>query len=188
MENEKNSTNSRSSSWWIAAGLAAFLAWITGEARKTPRNLFRADVNFEASDINAKYVVIVGFGVLVFAVVASITLYPVFEHFLGVHAKENPPAPPEVTLRVTMPPEPRVQDNPRQDLGDYLARQKFELHRYSVVNRHSGAVTIPIECAMDLLVQRGIPPQKQPPPNMFYEPRAGTRLTGLEGEVEPEPR
>jgi hypothetical protein len=49
-------------------------------------------------------------------------------------------------------------------------------------------VTIPIERAMDLLVQRGIPPQKAPPPNMFYQPRAGTRLTGLEGKVEPEPR
>jgi len=81
-----------------------------------------------------------------------------------------------------------LQELARRDLGEYIDQQQFELHRYNVVSRQSGAVTIPIERAIDLLVQRGIPPEKAPPPNMFYRPRAGTRLTGLEGKVEPEPK
>lgn len=188
MANDQTTTNSRAGLWWITAGLLALGSWIAGQNSPGPQDLTRADVTFEKSDINARGVVLVGGGVLAFAMLVTVVLYPVFEHFLQVHAERTPPALPEFTHGVVMPPEPRVQDNPRHDLGDYLRQQQFELHRYNVANRQTGAVTIPIERAMDLLVQRGIPPLKTPPPNMFYQPRAGTRLTGLGGKVEPEPQ
>jgi len=188
MANEHTSTNSRSRLWWVIAGFTALFSWIWTKSSDGTCDPIHPDVNFELSDINAKGVVIVAGGVLAFAMLVSIGLYPLFEHFLHVHANETPPALPEFTHGVALPPEPRVQDNPRRDLAEYLSRQNFELHRYSIVNAQTGAVTIPIERAMDLLVARGIPPQKQPPPNLFYQPRAGTRLTGLEGKVEPEPR
>lgn len=188
MANEHTSSNSRSAFWWVTAGAAALASWIGGASAGTTEDALHADVNFEPSDIDAKAVVIVGGAVLAFAMLVSVALYPLFEHFLHVHAQQTPPALPEFTHGVVLPPEPRVQDNPRQDLGDYISRQQFEHHRYNIVNRETGTVTIPIDRAMDLLTQRGIPPQKEPPPNMFYPPRAGTRLTGLEGKVEPEPR
>lgn len=188
MANEPSTAKSRSGLWWIPAGMVALGAWVMRESSNAPADLARPDVQFENSDINARGVVLVGGGVLAFAMLVTVVLYPVFEYFLHEHAEHTPAALPEFTHGVVMPPEPRVQDNPRHDLGDYINQQQFELHRYNVVNRQTGAVTIPIERAMDLLAQRGIPPQKAPPPNMFYQPRAGTRLTGLAGKVEPEPQ
>ncbi|HEX6822734.1 MAG TPA: hypothetical protein VF123_11805 [Candidatus Sulfotelmatobacter sp.] len=188
MANEHTTTNSRSGLWWLSAGFMALAWWAVGESSKGPEDLTRPNVTFEPTDINARWVVVVGGGVLAFALLVTVVLYPVFEHFLHVHAENTPPALPEFTHGVVLPPEPQLQQLPRRDLGEYIDQQQFELHRYNVVNRQTGAVTIPIERAMDLLVQRGIPPQKAPPPNTFYQPRAGTRLTGLEGKVEPQPR
>jgi hypothetical protein len=188
MANEPTTRNSRSAFWWMSAGLVALTSWIVGKSAKGPEDLSRPDVAFEHSDINALGVVIVGGGVLAFAMIMTVVLYPVFQHFVHVQAEQSPPPLPEFTQGVAYPPEPRVQDNPRRDLAEYLNQQQFELHRYNVVNRQTGQVTIPIERAMDLLIQRGIPSQKPPAPNLYYQPRAGTRLTGLEGKVEPEPR
>lgn len=188
MANEDTSTNSRSGMWWILAGVMAVGSWLLQESPTGPQNLARPDVTFEPSDVNAKGVVMVCGGVLAFAMLVTVALYPVFQHFLHVHAEHTPPALLEFTHAVVKPPEPQLQDDPHHDLGDYISQQQFELHRYSMVDRQSGRVTIPIERAIDLLAERGIPPQKTPPPNMFYPPRAGTRLTGLEGKVEPEPR
>lgn len=188
MANEHASTNSRSSIAWIIAGFAALASMVWPKSSDGTRDLLHPDVDFEHSDVDTQGVVIVACGVLVFAMLVSVALYPVFAHFLHVHAEDTPPPLPEFTHGVAMQPEPKLQDNPRHDLGDYIGQQEFELHHYNVSNRQTGTVTIPIERAMDLLVQRGIPAQKVPPPNMFYQPRAGSRLTGLEGKVEPEPR
>jgi len=188
MANETAVTHPRPGIAWVIAGLMALASWVVNWNSEPAQDFTRHDVKFEESDINGRAVVIVGSAVLVFAMLVTVVLYPVFEHFLHVHAEQTPPALPEFTHGVVMPPEPQVQENPRRDLASYINQQQFELHRYDVVNRQSGAVTIPIERAMDLLVQRGIPAQKAPPPNMFYPPRAGTRMTGLEGKVEPEPR
>lgn len=187
MANEHNTGSSSSALAWIVAGFVALTSWITGRSSGGSHDPIHPDVSYEPSDINETGVVIAGLGVLAFAMLVIVVLYPVFERFLQVHAEQRSPERSEFAHEIVVPPQPRVQDDPRRDLGDYISQQQFELHRYSV-NRQTGAVTIPIERAMDLLAQRGIPPQTPPPPNMFYQPRAGTRLTGLDGKVEPEPR
>jgi hypothetical protein len=188
MANEHPQVTPPSSPGWITAGLMALGSWIVGESSRGPQDLSHPTVKFEPSDINAVWVAVVGAGVVVFAMLVTVVLYPYFEHLVHSRAEQSPPPLPEFSHDVVLPTEPRLQELPRRDLAEFIDREQFELHRYNVVNRQTGAVTIPIERAMDLLVQRGIPPQKTPPPNMFYQPRAGTRLTGLEGKVEPEPR
>jgi hypothetical protein len=81
-----------------------------------------------------------------------------------------------------------LQESPRLDLKAMRAREDWELNHYSWVDKANGKVAIPIERAMQLLVQRGIPPQKTPPNVALSVPQAGTRETGFEGKVEPEPR
>jgi hypothetical protein len=87
-----------------------------------------------------------------------------------------------------MPPEPRLQESPRQDLKAMRAQEDWELNHYFWMDKNKGTVAIPIERAMEILAQRGIPPQKQPPGLVLSQPQAGTRQTGFEGKVEPEPR
>ena len=68
------------------------------------------------------------------------------------------------------------------------AREDWELSHYFWLDKAKGKVAIPIDRAMDILAARGIPPQKQPPGLELSQPEAGTRQTGFEGKVAPEPR
>jgi hypothetical protein len=55
-------------------------------------------------------------------------------------------------------PTPRVQiDNGDQDVADLHAREDLLLDNYSWVNQSQGKVRIPIERAMELIAQRGLP-------------------------------
>ncbi len=192
MANEEHKPSSLPSSpalvdgFWFSAGLLAFVDWLLGK-RAPAGELTHSTVRFEHSDVNVRGVVLAGFGVLLFAYIAVFVLYFVFSHFKNVRAEESPPPLPIEVRGLPLPPEPRLQHWPGRDLQQLRATENFELHHYAWVDRQSGTVSIPIERAMDLVVQRGIPPQKAPP-NAFYPPSAGTRMTGLEGKVEPEPR
>ena len=66
---------------------------------------------------------------------------------------------------VRVPPEPRLQINPRQDLKDLRAAEDEILHGYGWVDRNAGIVRIPIDDAMRLTLERGLPsrPQAQDP-------------------------
>jgi hypothetical protein len=56
------------------------------------------------------------------------------------------------------------------------------------VDHARGVVSLPIERAIQIIARRGIPPQPAPPGMTYFDPRAGTRQTGFEGKVEPEPK
>lgn len=187
----------KSSSWarlfvdgiWASAAIVSLTEWLLGR-RAAEWERTHPDVRFEKSDVNPRYVVLTALGVLVFMYVAALFVDVPFEHFAHQSAKESPPPLPitaQAVHGVYLPPEPRLQQDPQLDLHDYMAEENAKLNSYAWIDRQAGAVSIPINQAMDLVVQRGIAPEKTTP-NMFYRPQAGTLETGLEGKVEPEPR
>jgi hypothetical protein len=56
-----------------------------------------------------------------------------------------------------LPPEPRLQVAPAQDLKQIRDSEENILHSYGWVNQQSGIVRIPIERAMQLIAERGLP-------------------------------
>jgi hypothetical protein len=64
---------------------------------------------------------------------------------------------------VTAPqfPPPRLQSAPRGDLKALRAREELLLNGYGWVDRKAKIVHIPVDRAMDLLVQRGLPETAQ---------------------------
>ncbi|MBV9673624.1 MAG: hypothetical protein JO076_12480, partial [Verrucomicrobia bacterium] len=54
-------------------------------------------------------------------------------------------------------PSPRLQVNPRDDLVNYQNRENRTLNSGGWIDRSKGIVRIPIEQAMALIVQRGLP-------------------------------
>ena len=54
-------------------------------------------------------------------------------------------------------PEPRLQLAPREDLTALLAREETELTSFGWIDRTNGIVRIPIDHAIDLVLQRGLP-------------------------------
>jgi hypothetical protein len=62
-----------------------------------------------------------------------------------------------------LPPEPRLQVNPRGDLRALRDEEDALLRGYSWVDKSAGVVRIPIDRAMQLTLDRGLParPQQQ---------------------------
>jgi hypothetical protein len=56
-----------------------------------------------------------------------------------------------------LPPEPRLQTDPRDDLEHLRETEDRVLESYGWVDRDAGVVRIPIDQAMRLAVERGLP-------------------------------
>jgi hypothetical protein len=59
-----------------------------------------------------------------------------------------------VESKPPVPPEPRLQVNPQADLQEYLQNQREALTSYGWISRPEGRVRIPIDRAMELVVER----------------------------------
>jgi len=54
-------------------------------------------------------------------------------------------------------PQPRLEENERTDLRQFIEDQDQKLATYDWVDKDKGTVRIPIDRAMELIVQRGLP-------------------------------
>ncbi len=108
----------------------------------------------ERTDWNLKWV-ITSFVILVIAVSTLIAgSWWVFRNFQFAAASRQ-----MGTVRGTenVPPEPRLQVSPERDWLDMLSREQHNLNSYGWIDRNHGLVHIPIERAMALVAQRGLP-------------------------------
>lgn len=58
-------------------------------------------------------------------------------------------------------PEPQLETNERTELNKIRLGEEETLSTYDYVDKNAGVVRIPIDRAMDLIVQRGLPVQQQ---------------------------
>jgi hypothetical protein len=92
------------------------------------------------------------------AVLIAITLvamnwtFNIFDKFMPL----GPPAAPFEQTR-ELAPSPRLQAAPHMELKDYCAAQEKNVDSYSWVDQQQGTVRIPIDRAMDLILQQGLP-------------------------------
>ena len=146
------------------------------------------DTDFEPSDIDARGTFITGISWLIGIWIVIGLVYFLFSYLTHERAVNSPPPLPIEAHGNPLPPEPRLQPSPHKDLERMRAREDWQLSHYFWLDKAKGKVAIPIDRAMDILAARGIPPQKQPPGLELSQPEAGTRQTGFEGKVAPEPR
>jgi hypothetical protein len=59
-------------------------------------------------------------------------------------------------------PEPQLETNERTELNTIRQHEEDTLSTYGYVDENAGTVRIPIDRAMDLLAQRGLPTRTQP--------------------------
>lgn len=115
-------------------------------------------IEHEESDVNIRGIFGFAFGLLLTGVLIHFMVWVLFRYF---DAREARKVAPEFPLAATqgsrVPPEPRLQTNPRQDLSDLRAREDQVLTSYGWVDRNAGVVRIPIDQAMKLTLERGLP-------------------------------
>jgi hypothetical protein len=56
-----------------------------------------------------------------------------------------------------LPPSPRLQVHPHEELVEYCAAQQEAVDSYGWVSREAGVVHIPVDRAMDLILAKGLP-------------------------------
>jgi len=96
-------------------------------------------------------------GLTVAGVVIAFAVWLLFQYFSARAAETTFTEYPLATQESRLPPEPRLQTDPRQDMNDLRARQDQLLQSYGWVDKNAGVVRIPIERAMQLVVERGLP-------------------------------
>jgi hypothetical protein len=123
------------------------------------------EVRHEESDVNIAAIFGFGAGLLVAGAIVHLLIFVLFGFFNG---REAAKVPPEYPLAVAqgnrVPPEPRLQTDPRQDLSDLRAKEDELLGSYSWVDKNAGIVRIPIDAAMKLTLERGLPARQQGKP------------------------
>jgi CHASE1-domain containing sensor protein len=126
------------------------------------------EVEFEHRDLNAGSIFAFLFGLAIFGLIIFIVLlgmYKFMDRYTGLH---QPPVNPLATPVVNrgpqaLPqarekfPEPRLEVNERTELQDFLQHQEQRLHSYGWVNEKAGVMHIPIDVAIRIVVQRGLP-------------------------------
>jgi hypothetical protein len=58
-------------------------------------------------------------------------------------------------------PEPRLEDDERTELNGFRLREEQQLESYGWVDQNAGVVHIPIDQAMKLIAERGLPTTPQ---------------------------
>ena len=122
-------------------------------------------------------------GVLLFLALLATTIvlvllfaWGLFRHY-AVSINNTPPDSPFTGVR-ELPSAPRLQVTPREDLQRILAEQQRKLETYGWEDRQAGTVRIPIERAMDLLVQKGLPVANLATPGQSRDNSPGNAGTG----------
>jgi hypothetical protein len=116
------------------------------------------EVHHETSDVNIRAILGFGVGLIVVAIGIHFIVWLLFAYFASREAQRVPPVYPlAVSQGERVPPEPRLQTTPREDLRELQASEGERLSSYGWVDRNAGVVRIPISEAMRLTVQRGLP-------------------------------
>jgi hypothetical protein len=117
----------------------------------------------EESDVNVRAILATGAGLLVIGAIIHLGLALLMGAFTRTAERTPRAFPLTAEEQPAQPPEPRLQTNPRQDLRALRAREDNMLHSYGWIDRNAGVAHIPIEDAMKLTVQRGLPVRKAQP-------------------------
>lgn len=116
----------------------------------------------EKRDVNVWMVTKVGIGLMLTTIACLFVVLAVFR-FLQVRENALPPPQPsgvDIDAR-RLPPEPRLLENEPQNLQETRAAEDQILTGYFWADQQHTHVKIPIDRAIDLLVQRGLPSRPQ---------------------------
>ena len=132
----------------------------------------KTDLGFEREDLGGKPV----FGFILTVVIGGVLIYYVIWgifYFLDAYDKKNQQSRnPLVAIEKANPrdvqaneiqrfPEPRLEENERTELNGFRYSEEQQLNSYGWVDTSAGIAHIPIDQAMQLIAQRGLPTTPQ---------------------------
>jgi hypothetical protein len=133
------------------------------------------DVRYEKKDINPRSTLWFGVWVLVIMVVVAFLMKPLYDVLVAREVATQPKAAyvDDPDPKAIEPPAPRLQVTPERDLAALRAQEDAILASYAWIEKDRGIVRIPIEEAMRIVAENGLP--TFPPPEET-EPGEGEEL------------
>jgi hypothetical protein len=128
-------------------------------AEHAPHPVENPEVVHETSDVNIVAILTFAAGLVALGGVIYLVVYLLFVYLdrSATRASADREYPLATAQEERLPPEPRLQTNPRRDLQDLRRSEDELLKSYQWVDRNNGIVRIPIDEAMKLTLQHGLP-------------------------------
>ena len=116
---------------------------------------------YERRDLSPRVIGLFLVGLVITTGLVLLLMWGLFDYYTARRMRADRPISPLADVR-QIPPEPRLQVSGAADLAAFRSKEEAELKSYGWIDRQAGTVRIPIDRAMDLLLQRGLPttPQK----------------------------
>jgi hypothetical protein len=132
------------------------------------------DARHEGTDVSIRPILAFAGLMIVAAVFVLVGVALLFSFFAG---RQQTGAPVEFPMAGSeqnpLPPEPRLQTDPREDLRKLQDQEDGILRSYGWIDRNAGVVRIPISEAMRLTVERGLPSRPAPTSGQSGEATGG---------------
>jgi hypothetical protein len=123
----------------------------------------------ERHDINIRWMAYCGVALVVLLVGSAVLMWWLFDSFDRERQRVDTP-----TLTAEsqpLPPAPRLQASPVQDMQEMLATERRLLDHYAWVDPSAGVVRIPIERAMEWVATQGLPDWRERQDSQKEQPK-----------------
>jgi hypothetical protein len=130
---------------------------------------------YETKDASTRGVTMAGIGLMLLMVFSLAVVAGLFSFFRQRQVSAYGPGP---TPTAIQPPAPRLQVDEAKDLQSVRATQEDQLNSYGWVNKGAGIIHIPIDQAMQIIAEHGVPTRAATPtPAVTTAPTPGTTST-----------
>ena len=120
------------------------------------------NVGHEESSVDLKPIIAFGAVLVVVTIFAFVSMSFMLNFLELNQARKDAPLS-SLAEPAAMPPAPRLQVSPNQDLRQTRQTEGAVLLNYHWVDKNAGVVGIPVERAIKILAERGLPARSTPP-------------------------
>jgi len=110
---------------------------------------------YEKQDVGFRFAMLFIVGIIAFTVLTMVVLFFVYPLLTPEGARARRETAEEVQRR--LPPTPVLQANPAVDMQRFRAEEQRKVSTYGWVDERRGIVRVPVERAMEMVAQRGLP-------------------------------
>src|ERR1700730_9941610 len=115
-------------------------------------------------EVDIRGVILFGFWLAAGTIAALVAMLGLFRVLEKHQERVDKPLPPQVVVNLKrIPPEPRLEPDPLALRREMRAQEDALLKSYGWVDRTAGSVRIPIDRAMEIVLERGVPGGKPMP-------------------------
>ncbi len=150
---------------------------MTSQSPTTNHTPDNPEIGHEKTDVGLRGVVLFGGALVVGGIIVHLLIWVLFLFFGSLNAGQYPrtyPMAPTGVLR--LPPSPRLQEKPREDLKALRKEEDVILSQYGWGDENGGVARIPVDEAMKRVLERGLP-AAPPSPDVAAAGRAPTRAS-----------